>query len=200
MIIWINGAFGAGKTQTAFELRRRIKNSYVYDPENLGYFLRKNIPESINDQSDFQDYSIWRALNVSFVEFIAEKYDGVVIIPMTIVNPQYFNEIIGLLRDRGLMVKHFTLMVSKKTLLKRLRSRGDGAGTWPAQQADRCLQGLSDAIFGTNIDTDNLSVPDAAEKIAQLAGVELLPDRKSRIGRKIDRTLIQLRHVRIFKV
>lgn len=24
MIIWINGAFGSGKTQTAFELNRRI--------------------------------------------------------------------------------------------------------------------------------------------------------------------------------
>ncbi|MDR0635583.1 MAG: AAA family ATPase, partial [Treponema sp.] len=29
MIIWINGAFGSGKTQTAFELNRRWNNSYV---------------------------------------------------------------------------------------------------------------------------------------------------------------------------
>ncbi|HBD65376.1 MAG TPA: tunicamycin resistance protein, partial [Clostridiales bacterium] len=44
MIIWINGAFGSGKTQTANELHRRIKNSYVYDPENIGFFIRDNIP------------------------------------------------------------------------------------------------------------------------------------------------------------
>ena len=32
MIIWLNGAFGAGKTQTAWELRRRMADAYVYDP------------------------------------------------------------------------------------------------------------------------------------------------------------------------
>jgi adenylylsulfate kinase-like enzyme len=32
MIIWINGAFGSGKTQMAFEINRRLENSYVYDP------------------------------------------------------------------------------------------------------------------------------------------------------------------------
>ena len=41
MIIWINGAFGSGKTQTAFELHRRIPNLYVYDPENIGSFIKK---------------------------------------------------------------------------------------------------------------------------------------------------------------
>ena len=45
MILWINGAFGSGKTTTAYELHRRLKPlSYVYDPENVGYFLRKNEP------------------------------------------------------------------------------------------------------------------------------------------------------------
>lgn len=36
MIIWINGAFGSGKTQTAYELCRRMRGAYVYDPENAG--------------------------------------------------------------------------------------------------------------------------------------------------------------------
>lgn len=40
LIIWINGAFGFGKTQTVFELHRRQKPSYVYDPEKLGFALR----------------------------------------------------------------------------------------------------------------------------------------------------------------
>lgn len=30
MIIWLNGAFGSGKTQTAYELHRRLRNSYIY--------------------------------------------------------------------------------------------------------------------------------------------------------------------------
>ena len=36
MIIWINGAFGSGKTNVAYELNRRIESSYVYDPEEIG--------------------------------------------------------------------------------------------------------------------------------------------------------------------
>lgn len=59
MIIWINGAFGAGKTQTAYELHRRLPDSYVYDPENIGYFIRKNLPPALCE-GDFQDYPMWR--------------------------------------------------------------------------------------------------------------------------------------------
>ena len=47
MIIWLNGAFGAGKTQTAYELRRRLPGSYVYDPENAGFFIRDNLPPGL---------------------------------------------------------------------------------------------------------------------------------------------------------
>ena len=37
MIIWINGSFGSGKTQAAYELNKRIENSFVFDPENAGF-------------------------------------------------------------------------------------------------------------------------------------------------------------------
>lgn len=52
MIIWINGAFGAGKTETALELNSRLKNSFIYDPENLGEFINKNIPNNMK-KDDF---------------------------------------------------------------------------------------------------------------------------------------------------
>ena len=42
MILWINGSFGAGKTTVAYELERRLEKAFVYDPENIGYFLRKD--------------------------------------------------------------------------------------------------------------------------------------------------------------
>lgn len=59
MIIWVNGAFGSGKTQAAYELHRRIPNSYVYDPENAGYFIRDNLPADVK-RGDFQHYPMWR--------------------------------------------------------------------------------------------------------------------------------------------
>ena len=61
MIIWINGAFGSGKTTCAYELHRRLPNSYVYDPENIGFVIRDNIPDEMK-QKDFQDYEQWRSL------------------------------------------------------------------------------------------------------------------------------------------
>ncbi|MDR2177190.1 MAG: tunicamycin resistance protein, partial [Treponema sp.] len=62
MIIWINGAFGSGKTQTSFEINRRLKNSFVYDPENIGYFFRRNMPKEITE-GNFQDQILWRTFN-----------------------------------------------------------------------------------------------------------------------------------------
>ncbi len=197
MIIWINGAFGSGKTQTAFELNRRIPNSYVYDPENLGFFISKNIPTSIR-KSDFQDYEIWRELNLSFIKEIEEKYNGVLIIPMTIVNPQYFNEIVGSLRNIGVEIKHFTLMASKETLLKRLRSRGDGKNSWGAKQIDRCIKGLSNEIFQQHIDTDNMSIEAVAEKIALMSNITLLIDDSSKLKKFCNRIITQLKHIRLF--
>lgn len=72
MIIWINGAFGSGKTQTAFELSRRLKPSYVYDPEKMGFALRSMIPPEIAED-DFQSYPLWRAFNYSLLD-LPDRY------------------------------------------------------------------------------------------------------------------------------
>jgi RNase adaptor protein for sRNA GlmZ degradation len=197
MIIWINGAFGSGKTQTAAELNRRIPNSFVYDPENLGFFISKNIPPSIRE-SDFQDCEMWRELNVPLIKYIKDKYDGVLIIPMTLVNPKYFNEIVVALRNQGVDVKHFTLMASKETLIRRLKSRGDGINSWPAKQIDRCINGLTNEIFKHHIDTENMFIEEVAEKIALMSDVTLIQDNSGKLRRKLRRTSSKLRHIRIF--
>lgn len=197
MIIWINGAFGAGKTQTAFELNRRIENSFIYDPENLGFFLSKNIPNSMK-KDDFQDYEMWRELNFSLIKHIKDSYEGVLIIPMTIVKPEYFREIIETLRNNGLEVKHYALMASKETLLKRLKSRGDGSNSWGAKQIDRYLEGLSNEIFETHINTENMSIEEVAEKIALMSDLSLMPDNMSKLKKRIYRIKVKLKHINLF--
>lgn len=195
MIIWINGAFGAGKTQTAYELHRRIPNSFVFDPENAGYYIRKNMPRELV-KDDFQDYAMWRDMNVSMLNYISSEYRGVIIVPMTIVNPQYFEEIVGRLRADGVTVHHVTLWVSKDVLLKRLRSRGDGSRSWPAQQIDRCLAGLGHDCFRHHLETDRMTVESVAETIASMLDVELEPDRRGRLGKLRDRLKTQFMHIR----
>ncbi|MFD0693127.1 hypothetical protein ACFQZT_03390 [Paenibacillus sp. GCM10027628] len=112
MIIWINGAFGSGKTQTSFELYRRIPNSFVYDPEHAGYFIRKNIPKELSG-GDFQNYPMWREFNYQMLAYISKEFKGTIIVPMTVVDPLYFDEIVGRLRNNNVTVHHFTLWASK---------------------------------------------------------------------------------------
>ncbi len=104
MIIWLNGAFGAGKTSCAYELKRRIPNSYVYDPENIGYFIFNNIPNEMK-KADFQDYEQWRTFNYSILKDMYRSFSGTIIVPMTIVNPQYYDEIVQCLIDDGIRIK-----------------------------------------------------------------------------------------------
>ena len=59
MLIWINGAFGAGKTLIAHELRRRLGDGQVADPEFLGFALHKMLPARA--RRDFQDLPQWRS-------------------------------------------------------------------------------------------------------------------------------------------
>lgn len=124
MIIWVNGAFGSGKTQTAYELQRRIPDSFIYDPENVGFFIRRNIPAEVK-KSDFQDYPMWSEINYSMLKHINNNYEGTIIVPMTIVNPQYFEEIVGRLRSDSISINHFALRANKEVIQKRLRSRGE---------------------------------------------------------------------------
>ncbi|MGN8646797.1 AAA family ATPase [Gracilibacillus sp. HCP3S3_G5_1] len=198
MIIWLNGAFGAGKTQTSYELHRRIPHSFVYDPENIGYFLNKNIPKNIC-KKDFQDYSIWRELNYITLKYLDSEYDGVIIAPMTIVNPQYFEEIIGKLRNDGVTVHDFVLWASEETLKKRLRKRGERKDSWAEQQIGRCMKGLANDIFQHRIDTDHMSIESVVEIIASKSNIELLPDNRNKCKKKLDRIKTQLKHIRFIK-
>lgn len=194
MIIWLNGAFGAGKTQTAYELHRRMRCSYVYDPENAGYFIRGNIPPEIGE-NDFQDYPMWRAFNFEMLDHIASHYGGDIIVPMTVTNRKYFGELIGELAKKY-EVKHYILWATKETLLKRLASRFESGKSWGARQIDRCLDAFDKDILEQKIYTDGLTVYEVVGKIAELSGITLLEDNRTRFRKLVDRLITQYKHIR----
>ncbi|MFP3674065.1 tunicamycin resistance ATP-binding TmrB [Bacillus sp. SIMBA_031] len=196
MIIWINGAFGSGKTQTAFELHRRLKSSYVYDPEKMGFAMRSMIPPDIAED-DFQSYPLWREFNYSMLSYLSDTYQGIIIVPMTITNDQYFHDIISRLRQDGRTIHHFTLLASKETLLKRLRTRAEGKNSWAAKQIDRCINSLSDSLFTEHLHTDQMSIQQVAETIAAQANLPFEPDSRGSLRRFTDRLMVKLNHIRI---
>ncbi|MBW4491298.1 MAG: hypothetical protein KME12_26395 [Trichocoleus desertorum ATA4-8-CV12] len=124
MIIWLNGAFGVGKTQTAFELNTRILGSFVFDPEQIGFSVHKLLPAVMH--RDFQDHLVWREFTYKSLRYVVENFSGVIIVPMTVVNPLYHDQTVSALCRDGLQVHHFTLLASRETILRRLRRRGDG--------------------------------------------------------------------------
>lgn len=194
MIIWLNGAFGAGKTQTAYELNRRLPGSYVYDPENAGFFIRDNLPPALL-ADDFQDYPMWRAFNFAMLDDIASRFDGHIIVPMTITNPRYYDELPSAL-SRKHDVRHFILYAQEETILRRLASRLETRRSWAAQQAGRCIRAFNEEITEQKVHTDHLSISQTAEQIARLAGITLPEDRRSGFHKSIDRIMTQLRQIR----
>ena len=194
MIIWLNGAFGAGKTQTAYELRRRLEGSYVYDPENAGFFIRQNLPASLRT-GDFQDYPMWRSCNLEMLSYLAERHDGPIIVPMTITDRAYYDELVGALARR-FEVRHIILYAEEATLRKRLASRLEGPDSWAAQQIGRCLRAFQEDITEVRLPTDGLSISQTVRRAADLAGVALSEDRRGAVRRACDRFLIQCGHIR----
>ncbi|MGC0364677.1 hypothetical protein ABH922_002661 [Rhodococcus sp. 27YEA15] len=203
MLVWINGAFGAGKTQTAFELNRRVPGSHVADPELIGFAIHKMLPRGA--RADFQDRPQWRSATVSTLVDAVRAHDGPVIVPMTLVCSEYFDEVMAGLRGADVDVRHFTLLASPQTLGQRLRARsgyrvGRAVGrreTWAMAQIDRCVQVLGTERFGEHVWTDNRSVDDVVEDIAQRAGLTLAAPRHRAVRRRLRRMAVGLRHIRV---
>jgi hypothetical protein len=83
VIIWINGGFGAGKTTPtlAEELRRRLIDALVYDPEDVGIMLWK----WMRPAGDFQHLPSWRELVVATVLSLRRHHAETLIVPMALI-------------------------------------------------------------------------------------------------------------------
>ncbi|GAB2546385.1 P-loop nucleotide/nucleoside kinase family protein [Gracilibacillus alcaliphilus] len=195
MIIWLNGAFGSGKTTCAYELQRRLQDSFVYDPENLGFFLRDNLPEQMK-KSDFQDYPEWRKINYQLLYSLANEYEGTIIVPMTLIKQQYYQEIIERLAEQGIKIKHFIIHAQKSTLIKRLNKRLEFGNSWGKQKIDQCIYAFEHEICQEKIITDQQTIDQVVEEIAKRAGVKLLPDHRNQLRKRLDRIQTQWQHIR----
>ncbi len=63
MILFINGAFGVGRTTVAQGGAARRPHSLLFDPEEVGYFLRR-VVAPLEQPEGFQDRARRRTLMV----------------------------------------------------------------------------------------------------------------------------------------
>lgn len=164
MIIWINGSFGVGKTTVAENLKEKIDKSTIYDPEKIGMFLSNTLQTK---EDDFQDYKLWRTINYEMLKKLYTEFE-MIIVPMTITNLQYYDEIVGRLQRDGMYIKHFILIASKENIISRLNARGNST-EWAYMQVDRCDKAFKDNYLrGQKIDTNNKSVGAVCNNLIEL--------------------------------
>ncbi|MGW0210164.1 NUDIX hydrolase [Streptomyces sp. NPDC003233] len=123
-VVWINGAFGAGKTTTARELIELIPNSTLFDPEVIGAGLRHLLPaKRLAEVGDFQDLAIWRRLVIDTAAAMLAELGGTLVVPMTLLRQEYRDEIFGGLAARRIPVHHLLLAPAETILRERMAGR-----------------------------------------------------------------------------
>ncbi|PZG94798.1 ATP/GTP-binding protein [Streptomyces sp. NTH33] len=124
MIVWINGAFGAGKTTTARELIELIPNSTLFDPEVIGSALTYLLPpEHLAEVGDYQDLPIWRRMVIDTAAAMLAELGGTLVVPMTLLRQEYRDEIFGGLAARRITVRHILLAPAETILRERIARR-----------------------------------------------------------------------------
>lgn len=123
-VVWINGAFGAGKTTTARELIDLIPNSTLFDPEVIGGALPYLLPpKRLAEVGDFQNLPIWRRLVIDTAAALLAELGGTLVVPMTLLRQEYRDEIFGGLAARRIPVRHVLLAPGETILRERIAAR-----------------------------------------------------------------------------
>lgn len=151
-------------------------------------------------RTDFQDLPAWRHGVHEVLDLAAREHPGPVIVPMTVINPQYFAETVGQLREDGHKVRHFSLLAERATVLRRLKKRGFGFGLnreqWAVDQLDECLAQLRGAAFGMHIATDGRSVSQVADTIARESDLVITSNTDGAIRARWRLYRTSIRHIR----
>jgi chloramphenicol 3-O-phosphotransferase len=120
VIIWLNGAFGAGKTTTAKELVTIMPGARLFDPEMVGYLLMECLKD--HDFSDFQELLPWRTLVPVVTSEIARFTGQHLIATQTVLNEGYWKELQQGFNQNSLEVLHVVLHVDSGVLAHRINS------------------------------------------------------------------------------
>lgn len=168
------------------------------NPEHVGYGMHRMLPAAL--RSNFQDLPAWRHSVVELLRLTQAACDGPVIVPMTLVNSGYFQEIVGTLRGDGLAVCHFALLAEPATVRRRLGRRSLGTelkpGGWAIDHLSEHLQQLRAPEFAQHIHTDQQTVAQVADAIASSAGLAITPSADGPLRAFLRRYATTIRHIR----
>jgi hypothetical protein len=198
VVIWINGPCGVGKKTVAAELNRRLPGSVVCSPGAVGLAMHRMLPPSV--RSSWQDIPAWRHSVLELLRLTLAGHAGPVIAPGTLVDDGHFREIIGGLRDDGVDVHHFALLAEPATVIRRLRARSLGleprTQPWEVRVLSGWLEQLRRPVFATHVRTDDKTVAQVADVVAESAGLAITPSTDGPVRAWLHRYATTIRHIR----
>lgn len=155
------------KTTTAKQLAGRLDNTRHFDTELVGYLLMSALDD--HAFKDFQDLPPWRELVPVFTEKIADFTGQHLIAVQTVLREDYWRELAQGFKRTSLEIFHVLLHVDSDVLAERIKAdeidakacqwRLDHIGGY--EKSRPWMESAADLV----IDTTNLPVADAAERI-----------------------------------
>ena len=119
MIVWLNGAFGVGKTSTALAIQEQAPELRLFDPEHVGQLLAMSL--SGVEFNDFQDLAPWRLLVPLIASEVSEFTGDNLLIVQTVLVQTYWEEMQARFAERQQEVVHVLLDASAVVLETRIR-------------------------------------------------------------------------------
>ncbi len=169
----INGSFGIGKTTCARLLRPKLPGAVIFDPEWIGFVLRR-LPGY--HRSDYQHLPSWRRLTILGARLFSIMAPHV-IIPMTFTHKTYFREVKEGLKASGKPLLHVCLTAPLPVVQQRLTQRGEVMGDprfeWVHRRAIDCFHAHQDPEFALHIPTEGRAPDEIAAQLARIASPQL---------------------------
>ncbi|MFH8884444.1 AAA family ATPase [Streptomyces californicus] len=128
MICWLNGPFGGGKSTLAADLRHALGGAVIADPEGVGELLRGALKGHDRQTRDYQDHPPWRALTLAFITGLADYTGGPLLVPMTVLDPRYADELFTPLRHHPAGFRHIVLHCAPDPLEQRIADSDEFPG------------------------------------------------------------------------
>jgi hypothetical protein len=167
VIVWLNGAFGAGRTTTARALTALLPKARIFDSEYVGYMLRHVL--TTEPVYDFQEWPPWRGLVVATAAQVLDYVGGTLVVPQSVLERKYWQEIRHGLTEAGVPVRHVVLHADRAQLLRRIENDAAeaGANQWRRDHLDAYQAALpwltEEAEF---VDTTGVAPAQVAARLA----------------------------------
>nr|WP_211108583.1 AAA family ATPase [Azospirillum sp. OGB3] len=163
----MNGPLGAGKTTLAGRLRLRRPDLLVFNPEEIGFVVKTTVPPAAS--GDYQDLPFWRAMTVAALAELRRHYRQDIVVPMTLVRPDYLDELLGGARHIDDELLHVFLDIDAELLRDRIErqvmhpdpARNSEIRQWRLAQMERSLSVRERLPDGTLVLDSGAHGPDA---------------------------------------